>query len=193
MPRPRTLEVPIPDELDDLVTYTPGGFQIRLDNRLPASPIPLELTGLILALGLFLSFGVSALVSLPLGLVGIILTAILGAAAATRKANPSCVLLEIDGATLTFQTAEGSTRKLATHDVVRVDDDQDDPAIIVHTRTGSPLVLPCRDITTEAHAAVLTLLQQLERAQRQRDRDFRMDTERQRLSEMAMRPDREPK
>jgi len=177
--------VRIPDDLHDIVTYTPGGFQIRLDRRFHARSSPREFTGLILVFGLFASFGL-AMLSRPLGLIGLLLTAILGAAAATRKAKPSCVLLEVDGATLTFQTVDRSARSLATHDVVRVVDDEEGPAIIVHTRTGSPLVLPCRDITTEDRTAVLALLQQLERAQRQRDRDFRMDKERERLRQMAV-------
>ena len=174
------------------MTYTPGGFQVRLDNRFQPGASRNEFIGLILTFGFFVSISLAPF-SLPMGLISLLVTAVLVAAVALRKAKPSHLLLEVDGATLTFQAVDRSLRSLATHDVVRVVVDEEGPAIIVHTRTGSPLVLPCNTITPEERAKLRTLLGQVERAQRQRDRDFRMDTERQRLSEMAVRADREPK
>jgi len=95
---------------------------------------------------------------------------------------------EVSGPTITFEPFDGTPRQVATSDVVLIADDPDNDRIVIHARTGTPMVLDCSGLTKQTRMEILRLLEQLERSQRERDRDFRMDDERDRLRAVASQP-----
>ncbi len=55
----------------------------------------------------------------------------------------------------------------------------------MHARKGTPMVLNCETLDKQTRIEILQLLHKLERSQRERDRDFRMDPERDRLQALT--------